>query len=125
MNHLVAHRARTFQIHGVDFHSFAASHTGSRSLAAWRADFAPRTPGQPHSMSEEEVLYVLEGRLDVEVDDDAFTACAGDAVLVPAGATFRVSNNEDSTARAWVTTVPGMRATMAEGGEVLSPPWAQ
>ena len=76
-------------------------------------------------MSEEEVLYVLAGQLAVEVADDHFTAEAGDAVLVPAGARFRVSNDTDQPAQAWVTTSIGMTAALCAGGEQLTPPWAQ
>lgn len=125
MSHIPARHTRPFAVHGVTFHSFAASRSGSESLAAWRADFPPQTPGQPHAMSEEEVLYVLEGELDIELDEEAFTAERGDAVLVPAGATVRVSNSANTTARAWVTTVVGMTATMSESEETLMPPWAQ
>ena len=75
-------------------------------------------------MTEEEVLHVLEGELDNEIAEQAFTAGAGDAVLVPAGAQFRVSNSSDLPARAWVVTTLGMNAEMLSG-EALSPPWAQ
>lgn len=125
MPHLTAQSARTFSMHGVTFSSFAASASGATTLAAWRADFEPRTPGQPHTMSHEEVLHVLAGSLEVEVDDDRCTATAGDAVLVPAGAVFRVTNATDRPASAWVTTTLGMTATMADGGDLVTPPWAQ
>lgn len=116
--------SRTFEMHGVAFHSFVSSSTGARELAAWRADFDPHTPGTAHTMNHEEVLHVLTGQLEVEVDDSHFTATSGDAVLVPAGAHFRVSNETYSSASAWVVTTLGMRATMPDG-EAITPPWAQ
>lgn len=125
MPHLTQHTARTHTMHGVTFTSFAASHSGATSLAAWRADFDPHTPGQPHRMSREEILHVLDGQLEIEIDDEAFTAASGDAVLIPPHATFRVSNDSDLPATAWVTTTLGMTATMARDGAELSPPWAQ
>ncbi|MFT3900668.1 MAG: cupin domain-containing protein [Gordonia sp. (in: high G+C Gram-positive bacteria)] len=124
MPHLTADDARTFELHGVRFHSFAASHSGTRRLAAWRADFPPHTTGTPHSMTEEEVLHVLDGRLDVELDDERFTAATGEAILVPAGTTLCVSNSSPEPARAWVTTTLGMNAVMGDGQRV-APPWAQ
>ncbi|BBG04738.1 MULTISPECIES: cupin domain-containing protein [Pseudonocardia] len=123
--HLTTETARTFAMHGVTFTSFAASASGATSLAAWRAEFAPGTPGQTHTMSCEEVLYVMDGLLDVEVDDDSFTARAGDAVLVPAGSAFRISNDSDETARVWATTTLGMTARMNGSGDQIAPPWAQ
>ncbi len=125
MTHLTTTNARRFDIHGVEFTSFVSSSTGSTSLAAWRADFRPWTPGHAHTMSREEVLYVVDGVLDVEIDEEGFAAVAGDAVLVHAGATFRVSNSSGRPASAWVTTTLGMTATMLDSGAHLVPPWAQ
>ncbi|MFT4088414.1 MAG: cupin domain-containing protein [Gordonia sp. (in: high G+C Gram-positive bacteria)] len=122
---LTAASATTYELHGVRFHSFAASPSGATSLAAWRADFPPHSVGAAHSLTAEEVLHVLSGSLEVQIDDDEFTARAGDAVLVPAGSRFRVSNADDVPASAWVATTLGMKAEIAEGGLQIAPPWAQ
>ncbi|TWP33302.1 cupin domain-containing protein [Leekyejoonella antrihumi] len=125
MPHLPSTSVHTFQRHGVTFHSYASSATGASRLAAWRADFSPNTPGRLHTMSDEEVLHVLDGALDVEIDEAHFVARTGDAVLVPRGASLRVSNNTTQPARAWVTTALGMTATMSGSAQPISPPWAQ
>ncbi|WP_433611524.1 cupin domain-containing protein [Prescottella agglutinans] len=125
MVHLPEEKARVYHMHGVDFTSFAAGASGARTLAAWRADFSPNTPGQAHAMTEEEVLYVLSGTLDIEMDDESFTAGVGDCVVVPAGALFRVTNATPEPASAWVTSVIGMKAAMQAGGDQIAPPWAQ
>lgn len=126
MNHLTADTARVFQLHGVTFNSFAAGLAGAQALAAWRADFAPETPGQAHVMTSEEVLYVISGSLDIEVDDESFTAAMGDAVLVPSGSVFRISNSTQHPASAWATSLIGMRVSMQAGeGDQIAPPWAQ
>jgi quercetin dioxygenase-like cupin family protein len=125
MTHLQTSEARVYRLHGVTFRSFASSATGARNIAAWQADFAPTTPGEPHTMTEEEVFHVLAGALDVEIDGERFTAHTGDAVLVPAGALLTVGNSRHEPARAWVTSVVGMKASMLAGGEELAPPWAQ
>lgn len=44
-------------------------------------------------MTEVEVLHVLEREHDIEIAEEAFIVGAGDAVLVPAGEQFRVSNS--------------------------------
>lgn len=116
---------RTHSMHGVTFSSYARTESGSRQLAGWSVRFESQTPGQPHCMSHEEVLYVLSGRLDVRIDHDDFEAGSGDVVLVPAGASFCVSNNTDDPARAWVVTTIGMTATMTADGTQITPPWAQ
>lgn len=124
MPHLTDPRA-TYDLHGVTFRAFANGTTGATRLAAWRADFPPHSDGAAHSMTEEEVLHILSGSLEVEIDDDRFTARAGDAVLVLPGTRLRVSNTADRPASLWATTVRGMRAQMADDGARIAPPWAQ
>lgn len=123
MPHCTTATTQSFDLHDATFTSYVSSASGATQLAAWRTDISPRTPGRTHSMSQEECLYVLAGDLDIEIDDERFTATAGDAVLVPAGASFRLGNNTDQPAQAWVTTLLGMTATL--DGEELRPPWAQ
>lgn len=100
MSHLTRTAVRTYPIHGVTFRSYASSATGARQPGAWRAGFAPNTPGHPHRMSREEILHVLEGSLEVDADDEHFVAEVGDAVLVPAQARLCVSNCTERPARA-------------------------
>ncbi|SIS07685.1 cupin domain-containing protein [Williamsia sterculiae] len=125
MPHVSQREARAYSMHGVTFTSFASSSTGAASLAAWRADFPPRTAGEQHTMSHEEVLFVLSGHLDVQLDDEHFVAAAGDAVLVPADVTFRVGNSADEPAQIWATTGLGMTASVVGDDVRLAPPWAQ
>lgn len=122
---LTPETARTYSMHGVTFTAHANSSTGATQLAGWSVHFNPHTPGREHRMSSEEILHVLEGSLDVEINDDSFSASAGSAVLVPAGATFRIGNVTDQPARAWVVTTLGMTASMTADGSTINPPWAQ
>jgi quercetin dioxygenase-like cupin family protein len=125
MSRLTHAASQSFRLHGTEFHSYASSRSGAAELGGWRADFAPHTPGQAHSMSREELILVLAGALDVELGQERFTARQGDAILVPAGSLFRVSNNADRAAQAWVVTTLGMTATMARDQQLVTPPWAQ
>lgn len=125
MPHLTAASARAFDLHAVTFNSFSATRTGARDLAAWRADIPPHTPGQPHRMSREEVLFVLSGVLSVEIEEDRFDAHAGDAVLIPEQARFCVANPTEEPASAWVVTGLGMTATIEGVADPIAPPWAQ
>lgn len=117
--------AQAFEVHGVVFHSYARSTTGANQLGAWQADFPARTPGVPHHMSVEEVFRVLSGRVQVEVGDARAELCAGEAVTVPAGVRFRVSNESDEPASAWVVTPLGMSFTLDGSEKSVQPPWAQ
>lgn len=125
MPHVQNASAQNFHMQGVTFNSFITSANGGNRLAGWRTDFPSHTPGARHSMSEEETLYLLSGNLDVEIDEERFVAKAGDAILVPAGALFKIGNSTSEPAQAWVTTSVGMRATMHPSGDEIAPPWAQ
>jgi quercetin dioxygenase-like cupin family protein len=117
--------ALEFSVHGVIFRSFMRSETGASQMGAWQAEFAPHTPGVPHRMSVEEVFRVLSGRLTVEIDDENAEVSAGDTVSVPAGARFRVSNESDELASAWVVTPLGMNFLLEDSACAVNPPWAQ
>ena len=109
-------------VHGAVFHSVVAPSRGSVELCAWLLEVSSGTPGTAHRPSREEVVLVLDGALRVVLDGVASDVAAGDVVLVPAGAEMRVDGGA-SDARAWVTTTPGLEATMADGAR-FAPPWA-
>ncbi len=114
--------AQEFTVHGVTFRSYSRTDTGAAELAAWEATVPPRTPGVAHEVSREEVLRVLAGRVEVQIDGVTAAAGPGDAVVVPPGAVFRMSNLADEAARLWVVTSLGLTASV--DGQVMRPPWA-
>ncbi|QMU68091.1 cupin domain-containing protein [Streptacidiphilus sp. P02-A3a] len=115
--------AVTHEIHGVRFVSYAAPATGSSELCAWRGEVPAGTAGVPHTVSREEVLYLLSGALRFTVDGEAADLAAGDAVVVPSGAELRLDNVSGEPAAIWTATAVGLTATMADGS-VIAPPWA-
>jgi quercetin dioxygenase-like cupin family protein len=115
--------AEAVELHGVRFTSCSAPSKGGTELAMWTVDVPPGTPAAPHRLDREEVLYVLAGRLAVEVDGAAIDLGAGDTLAVPAGSLLAVGA-VDAPARLLACTRAGLSATMADG-TVLSPPWAQ
>ena len=137
------------ELHGSVFTSYAAPASGSRELCAWRLEVPGRTTGVAHTVSREEVLLVLSGTLSVTLgvgpgsggtaDRPAETAAerpaerpaetpaeasAGDAIVVPAGAVFKIDNHSGQRASAWVTTSVGLEAMLADGSSI-SPPWVR
>ncbi len=115
--------ATVHQAHNAEFTSFATPGTGSTQLAAWLVEIQARSQGTAHTVTHEEVLFILEGELHVSLDGERGVARPGDAVLVPAGALFGADNPGERPVRAWVTTSVGLRATLADG-TVITPPWA-
>jgi quercetin dioxygenase-like cupin family protein len=58
-----------------------------------RVDIGPEAPLIKHTHPGEEIIYVLEGSLEHEVEGQARkTYMAGDALIVPAGAVHAVRN---------------------------------
>lgn len=112
------------RLHGATFHSFAAPARGATELCAWRVDVAAGTVGVPHRVSREEVLLVLSGVLSVTLDEVTASVSAGEVIVVPAGARFRIDNVSAVPASAWVTTNVGLTATLPDGS-TLSPPWVR
>ncbi|MDR3034837.1 MAG: cupin domain-containing protein [Kitasatospora sp.] len=126
----VIHAAETVihDMHGSRFTSYAAPARGSTELCAWRLDVPAGSEGTTHSVSREEILFVLGGTLLVTLGDGpdaADVACrAGDAIVVPPGSSVRVANPGDDAASAWVTTSGGLEAVLPDGSR-LSPPWVR
>jgi mannose-6-phosphate isomerase-like protein (cupin superfamily) len=119
-----ADQAAVHQMHGTSFTAYASPARGSRELCAWHIEIPGHTEGVPHHVSREEVLYVLSGTLQATVDGQTEQAVAGDVILVPAGAQFRVDNLADEPVTAWVTTSVGLRGVLPDGSWI-TPPWTQ
>jgi quercetin dioxygenase-like cupin family protein len=109
-------------VHGSTFTSWVGPSRGSAQLCAWQLTVPANLAGAPHRPSHDEVLLVLTGSLTVHLDGEAIAAGPGAVVLVPAGAEFCVDGGPDG-ATAWVTTTPGLTATMPDGS-TIAPPWA-
>jgi quercetin dioxygenase-like cupin family protein len=119
-------------LHGSRFTSYAAPSRGSQELCAWRLDVPPGIPGQPHTVTREEVVLVLSGTLHFSISQDPEAidttqpepSQPGDAVLIPRGSTLRVANLGPEPASAWTTTSAGIEAVLPDGTK-LTPPWAR
>ena len=106
------------------FTSLATPSRGSRETAVWRVDIAPGTPAIPHSLTREEVFVVLDGEVAVEIDGVCESALAGDAIVVPAGVEFALSNDSARPLRLLCCLPVGGQGRIA-GGDPFTPPWAQ
>jgi quercetin dioxygenase-like cupin family protein len=119
-----APQAVVHEMHGSVFTSYAAPASGSQELCAWRLEVPPGSAGAPHTVSKEEVLFVLTGTLQVSLDQAPASAAAGDAIIVPAGSAVQLGNAGPAPATAWVTTSVGLQATLPDGTQI-SPPWVR
>jgi quercetin dioxygenase-like cupin family protein len=65
--------------------------------------FAPGSNVAGHRRREEEVLFVQEGELSIEVDGESLRLGPGDTFITPAGSARRFENSGDKTCTAYVT----------------------
>jgi quercetin dioxygenase-like cupin family protein len=120
--------APTFALGDVVFTGLAAPSRGSTENAVWRVRLTSAEPGAVHTLDREEVLVAVSGRAVATLDGIEHEVAAGDAVVVPAGATFalRCAETDHGSGPGFeaVAVLPvGGRACMP-GGDPFVPPWA-
>lgn len=76
------------------------------SISEWWLEPHTKGPG-PHTHSEDDVFYVLEGTLSLLVDQEWVDAAAGSFVLIPGGTTHDFENRSDVRAGALNVSAPG------------------
>ena len=94
------------------------------AVAVWRTEMAPGASGPLHAVDREHAVVVLEGVLQASVDGVPQTATAGDAVIIPPGASRQLANGGGSTLVTLTAALPGSSARVA-GGEPVEVPWAR
>lgn len=63
-----------------------------REVIQVRVDFDPGYLAPKHTHPGEEIIYVIEGTLDYEIDGKRSTVKAGDVLFVPAGVVHSAKN---------------------------------
>jgi quercetin dioxygenase-like cupin family protein len=77
-----------------------------REMVQSRVDIGPEAPYVRHTHPGEEIIYILEGTLEYQIEDEAPVIYkAGDALTVPAGAVHAVRNAGDTNAAELATYV--------------------
>ena len=121
---LRAPAAPTHDLGGARFTSLATPTRGARDTAVWIVEILPETPATPHSLTREEVFVVLEGEARVRMNGHGDTARAGDAIVVPAGVDFELTNAGAAPLRPVCCLPVGGQACLADGS-TFTPPWAE
>jgi quercetin dioxygenase-like cupin family protein len=114
----------THDIGAARFTSLATPSRDARDSAVWRVEIDPGAPATPHSLTREEVFVVLGGVASVRLGDDCTTASEGDAIVVPAGVPFALSNGAGDPLRLLCCMPVGGQAQL-EDGTTFTPPWAE
>jgi quercetin dioxygenase-like cupin family protein len=78
----------------------------SENSFSWHATFPPGTFVPPHiHPTQDEYIYVFEGRFDLLIDGRDFTASAGDLIRLPMNIPHGIFNKTDQPVKCffWVT----------------------
>jgi mannose-6-phosphate isomerase-like protein (cupin superfamily) len=121
---VTAPAAPTHEMGGTRFTSLATPSRGATDTSVWKVEILPGTPATPHSLTREEVFVVLEGAASVRIAGDSGQAGAGDAIVVPAGADFELTNAGPGPLRLLCCLPVGGQARLADGS-TFTPPWAE
>jgi quercetin dioxygenase-like cupin family protein len=113
----------THDLGGSRFTSLATPSRGTVSTAVWTVQIDPGQPAVPHSLTAEEVFVVQSGIASVRLGTSLHTASAGDAIVVPAGVEFELSNATDVALTLLCVFPVGGQAVTSEG--TFTPPWAE
>ena len=114
--------APVFEIPGLRVAGLAAPSRGAQETCVFRITIAPGSPGAHHSVDREEIFVGLTGQARVELGSEASALAPGDALVVPAGQSFSLSNPSAEPFTALVVLPVGGKAMMP-GAEAFSPPW--
>jgi mannose-6-phosphate isomerase-like protein (cupin superfamily) len=114
----------THELDGARFTSLATPSRGTTDTAVWRVELDPGTPPVPHSLTREEVFIVVEGAARVRIGDDEGRASHGDAIVVPPGVPFELSNATKGPLRLLCCMPVGGQGVLHDG-TTFTPPWAE
>jgi quercetin dioxygenase-like cupin family protein len=76
-----------------------------REMVQNRVELSPEAPPFKHFHYGEEIIYVLEGTLEYEIEGESRTVKAGEALTVPAEAVHSVKNVGDVDAAELATYI--------------------
>lgn len=124
MIHIRSTDAPTFKLPGLTVTGLAAPSRGAKETNAWRLEIAPGADGAPHTVDREEVFVAIRGAAVATVAGEQRPLAAGDALVVPAGTLFSLSNPHDTPFEAVAALPVGGRAALP-GGEPVAPPWTE
>lgn len=113
----------THELPHARFTSLATPSRGSSETALWRVQIAPGAAPTPHSLTREEVFYVIAGRARVELAGETREAGPGDVIVVPRDTSFALANALDEPLELLCCMPVGGQARV--GDQTFTPPWAE
>lgn len=114
--------APTFHLPGLDVVGLASPSRGACETCVWRIALPPGTPGTSHIVDREEIFVALSGEARLELGGTETVFASGDALVIPVGEPFSLSNTGTEPFTALALQPVGGKA-VPPGGEPFSPSW--
>ncbi len=119
-----AENSPSFVLADVAVTGLASPSRGSRETSVWRISLAAGAPGVAHSLDREEIFVALAGCAVASLGEERIDVRAGDALIVPPGQVFSLSNPGPGAFDAIAVAPVGVRAQMPNG-DSFAPPWCE
>jgi quercetin dioxygenase-like cupin family protein len=104
-------------------YTYASQDVAASELAVWRVEMKPGSSGPVHVVDTEQVLVILTGELEVEIEGQTHVLGPDESVVLRAGDERQVRNTSNGDAVAMAAARAGARVT-APGKENVAIPWA-
>ena len=118
-----ASTSTTFELPGVTFSTLVTESRGGAQNAVWRVTIAPRTPGQVHQLTRQEIIHLLSGQARAAIGATAQEVRAGDTIVVPPFTDFALETRGDAPVVAIAILPQGGQAIIGDAAP-FTPPWA-
>lgn len=113
----------THELPNARFTTLATPSRGTRETALWRVQILPNSVPTPHSLTREELFYVVAGQARVDIAGEQHSATVGDVIVIPKDTVFALDNAGDGVLELLCCFPVGGQAKLE--GEVFTPPWAE
>ena len=113
------------EIEGNLMRGLAVASTGAREVEVWEARMVAGAATPPHYNDAEEVVIVLAGSIEAEIDGDTGAVAEGELVVVPAGAVHQLRNSAPGETRKIAVLGRVGAKTFWPDGTPLETPWQE
>lgn len=123
MSVVAANERRQVEIEGNLMRGLAVAATGATEAEIWEARMVAGASTPPHFHDAEEIVVVLEGSIDAELEGSRNRVGAGEVLIVPAKTVHQLHNAAPAETRKFAVLGRVGAKTFWPDGRLLDTPW--
>lgn len=112
-----------FELPGITHRTLAGPPHGMRTLEVWMQTLAPGAATPTHRHACEEVIVVLDGRGECNIEQQTIPFEAGSTLIIPVASAHRITNTGDTDMHLIVAMGASPVRVRDADGELLPLPW--